>query len=370
MTLAVKNRIRNQQSRFNKNKSIKGKKPSGSLIYAGDGSEQSLQIEIVTFDTNSAENKIYSNPKDLDISYDLTKNYWIDVNCICHREAIDEISKIFKLHYLTIDDIISADERPKIAEFEDYVYLIVKMIYYEAEHKRINYEQVSFVIFANILITFQEFEGDNFGIVRRRLFDPGDIIRTKGTDYLTYALVDAIVDGYYSVINLFSDIIEDLEIELSENRSGNDDPDLQHQFHLMRYESTLLYRSVSPIASIITRLNNSHSPVLSSFNKKYILDVGDHVSQILENIDTLREMLASLQEVYTSNMNHRMNKVMQTLTIITSIFIPLSFIVGIYGMNFEFMPELHWQWGYGFVWFLMVSVVVGMITLFKKKGWI
>jgi magnesium transporter len=243
----------------------------------------------------------------------------------------------------------------------------MKMIYYDKENDRINYEQVSFVFGTNFLITFQEFEGDAFTDVRRRLQNNSDIIRSKGTDYLTFALVNAIIDGYYSVLDVFTDAIEDLEIELSQTEST--DPQLQRQFHLMRNEIMLLHRAVQPLLGIASKLNNYTGTLIPKVNKKYISDISDHINQISETITSQREILASLQDIYMANINQKMNEVMKTLTLVTTIFIPLSFIVGVYGMNFDYMPELKHPWGYFIVWGIMLTIVAGMLLIFRRKKW-
>lgn len=362
--LAGEHRIRIARSR-----NLKQSLPQGSMIYAGQDhpGEEHPVFTVIQYGQDFYQETICDDLCNLKISQEINRVTWIDLNCVKYSNAVEQLARLFKLHYLTIEDVQNTDERAKVAEFDDYIIILMKMIYYDNDNDRINYEQVSFVFGANFLITFQEFEGDAFTEVRRRLQNNADIIRSKGTDYLTFSLVNAIIDGYYSVLDVFTDAIEDLELELS--HSDNTDHQLQRQFHLMRYEIMLLHRAVQPLLGVSAKLNNYAGHLIPKVNKKYISDIADHISQISETITAQREILASLQDIYMANINQKMNEVMKTLTLVTTIFIPLSFIVGVYGMNFEHMPELKHPLGYFAIWGIMLAIVAGMLIIFRRKKW-
>ena len=358
-----------QRARISRSRNLKQNLPTDSMIYAGqDNRHENLVFTVIWFGQDFYEEREVHDLASIPDLFREGRILWLDLNCVHHHEAVEEIGKMFNLHYLTLEDVQNTDERAKFADFEHYLILLMKMIYYDKTRDRINYEQVSFVFGDHFLITFQEFEGDAFADVRRRLQKPQDIIRTKGTDYLAYCLANAIVDGYYSVLDVFTDTIEDLELELSD--SNKDTPQLQKQFHLMRYEIMLLQRAVQPLLNIISRINTSTNPILEPVNKKYILDISDHINQISEGITNQREMLASLQDIHMANMNQKMNEVMKTLTLVTTIFIPLSFIAGVYGMNFEYMPELKNPYAYAVVWAVMIGISFAMVVVFYRKKWL
>lgn len=296
--------------------------------------------------------------------YNDKRKNWINVDGLSDRNLIDQIAKKFDLHYLLIEDITNVDHQPKTDQLEDHLFLTMKM-FYRFDEEKIDYEHISFVLSKNYLLSFQEKEGDIFALLRTRIKQENGIIRKRGMDYLLYRLVDTIVDSYYSVLEKIGEQVEAIEENISKNPTVKDFQQIQK----IRKEFIYLRRVVYPLREAINKIVKNENGFIDEHNEKYFADVYDHVIHLIDSLDTYKDLTSTMMDLYMNTINYKMNEVMKLLTIITTIFIPLSFIAGIYGMNFDNMPELRWDNGYFDVLAIMGSIFILMIVYFRYKKW-
>jgi len=291
--------------------------------------------------------------------------HWIDINGIHDEELIERIGNRFNLHHLVMENIIQTGQRPKIEDFDDYIFLIIKMLYFAPTGGYIEEEQVSIVLGTNFVISFQEKPGDVFEIIRERIRDDKYRIRKKGQDYLAYSLLDAIVDNYFLILESLGDGIEEMEKEVF---SKADNRTIQ-KIYSMKRKMIMVRKSIWPLREVVSSFIRSESTLIEKENYRFLNDLYDHIILLIDTIESFRDMVSGLLDIYLSSVSNRMNEVMKVLTIIATIFIPLTFIAGVYGMNFKNMPELYWPWAYFAVLGLMGIVTTGMIIFFKRKKW-
>ena len=290
---------------------------------------------------------------------------WVNVDGLSSLETLEKLQAHFSLHALLIDDVLN-DQRPKAEEFDDYLFFTLKMLYrIDLTCTDIDYEQISFVLGRDFLISFQEKEGDLFDGFRERIrLDQGKV-RKKQADYLLYRLIDIIVDNYYNVLDRIGDLIEETEDNVYENPTQRTFHDIQS----LKKELIYLRKALYPLREALSKIVKGESEFIQEENLRYFADVYDHVAHLIDSLDTYKDLTSSLLDIHINAMNTRMNEVMKVLTVISTIFMPLTFIVGVYGMNFDFMPELGWRWGYFGVLGVMAVVVIGMLIFFKRKKW-
>lgn len=288
---------------------------------------------------------------------------WINLDGLSDISIINKIGEHFSLHGLLLEDI-STDHQPKVEEYEEYLFFTLKMLY-RIEKNIIDYEQISFVLGKNYLISFQEKEGDLFGPLRDRIRLDQGRVRKKKADYLLYRLIDIIVDNYYIVLDSIGQQIEQIEEEIYKGHTGQEFRKIQR----LKKELIFLRKALYPLRDAMSKLIKDESGFIDSSNIRFFNDVYSHVAHLIDSLDTYKDLTSGLMDIYINTQNTRMNEVMKVLTVISTIFIPLTFIVGVYGMNFEFMPELHWQTGYAFVWGVMLLMVIAMIRYFRYKKW-
>lgn len=338
----------------------------GHLIFLGDAKSEDVCIQLMDYSANQLNVKEVKDIKDLETCLSQETVSWIDISGLHDTHIIEETGKIFNIHSLTLEDILNTDQRPKVDFYDEYIYLVVKMLSYNEKENGIEYEQVSFILGKSYVISFQENKGDIFDPVRVRITSGKGRIRSSGADYLLYSLLDVIVDNYFLIMEKFGETIELYEEKLAER------PDakwLNEVYHLKR-EILFLRRSVWPIREVVTKLERDENPLLNEKTVIYLRDVYDHSIQVIESIEIYRDMLSGLLDLYLSSVSNRMNEVMKILTIIATIFIPLTFVVGIYGMNFENMPELKWKYGYYIIMAFMLVLGAGMFIAFKRRKWL
>lgn len=288
---------------------------------------------------------------------------WVNLDGLNNQDIIEKLQTHFNLHSLLVDDLLS-DQRPKAEEYEGYLFFTMKMLY-RIEARVIDYEQISFVLGNNFLISFQEKEGDLFDGFRDRIrLDLGKV-RKKTADYLLYRLIDIIVDNYYNVLDKVGDLIEEIEEKVYEDPSNK----TFYKIQSLKKELIYLRKALYPLREALSKIVKGESEFILEENMRYYSDVYDHVAHLIDSLDTYKDLISSLLDIHINAMNTKLNEVMKVLTVFSTIFMPLTFIVGVYGMNFDFMPELRWTWGYYGVWGVMVLVVVAMIVYFRKKKW-
>lgn len=359
---------------FKKMKQNKKGMSPGSLIFTGE--KKVDQIKISVFDYNARRvNEINIPTQELSKlrKYKSNKNVtWINICGIHNPQVIDEVGNIFGIHPLVLEDILNVEHNPKADEYDNYIFIMTKMINYNNELNRLNIEQVSYILGKNLLITFQEKEGDVFDLIREKIRSNSGRIRKSGADYLAYRLIDTMVDTYFNVLEKIDEHIEKIEDSLLVNPEQG----ILQNIHSIRKEIIRLKRAISPLRDIIHNLEREQYSFIAKSTYIYLRDLYDHIKQIADNVENYREVINGLQEVYISQSGKKMNEIMKILTIIATIFIPLTFIVGIYGMNFHAdnspwnMPELSWRYGYPFVILIMIFVVIGMLIFFKRRKWL
>ncbi|SKC86383.1 magnesium/cobalt transporter CorA [Ohtaekwangia koreensis] len=288
---------------------------------------------------------------------------WINVDGLNNQDLIEKVQTHFCLHSLLIDDVLS-DQRPKAEEFDDYLFFTLKMLY-RIDGTAIDYEQISFVLGKNYLISFQEKEGDWFDGFRDRIRLDQGRVRKKQADYLLYRLIDIIVDNYYNVLDRVGDLIDETEETVYQNPSTQTFTKIQY----LKKELIYLRKALFPLRDALSKIVKGESDFVKEENIRFFSDVYEHVIHLTDSLETYKDLVSSLTDIHINAMNTKMNEVMKVLTVISTIFIPLTFIVGVYGMNFHYMPELDWRWGYYSVWGVMILIVVGMLAFFRHKKW-
>ena len=341
-------------------------KAPGTVAYVGRKDSAQIKLEVIDYNKVNYERFIFDNVEPT-FNFEKEENItWINVDGLSNTAEIEKLGKYYDLHPLIIEDIVNTNQRPKIDEYQDYLYVVAKMLYHK-ENGVLEHEHISIVIGKNYLITFQEANGDVFDAIRERLTNPKGRLRNNGPDYLMFALLDAIIDNYFVVIEEISDKIETLEEQLFVAQPSDD-----ITFEIQELKRTVLRirRAVFPLREVISRLEKIDNSLIHEKTINYIRDLYDHIVQVSENIEIYREMTWGLMDMYMTTISNKMNEVMKVLTIMASIFIPLTFMAGIYGMNFEYMPELKWKYSYFVLWGLMIMVFLGMILYFKRKKWL
>jgi len=292
---------------------------------------------------------------------------WINVEGVHQIEVIEKLGHCFGLHPLVLEDILNTDQRPKMEVYGDYIYIVLKMLYEGDGNRPIEAEQVSLILGSNFVISFQEGkEGDVFNPVRERLRAGKGLIRKVGPDYLAYSLLDTIVDNYFLILEKLAEKVELLEQELVANPTTK----TLQQIQKFKNEMIFVRRAVWPLREVVSGLGRKESPLVKETPEIYLRDVYDHTIQVMDTIEVYREMLSGMLDIYLSSVSNRLNSVMKVLTIIATIFMPLTFIAGIYGMNFKYMPELEWRWGYLAVWLVVVIIGISMLIYFRKRKWL
>jgi len=291
---------------------------------------------------------------------------WIDVDALRDAEAVAKLGEAYGLHPLVLEDILTTTQRPKLEDLGGSLFVVIKMLSYDRETHEIHHEQMSLVIGPTYVLSFQEVKGDAFAPIRERLKRAGARIRRMGADYLAYALIDLIVDGYFDVLEQVGERIEDLEDALVTNSTS----ETLHAIHHLKRQMIFFRRAAWPLREVIGALGRGESRMIHQETRVYLRDLLDHTFQIMDSVDTFRDMLSGMLDMYLSSLSNRMNEIMKVLTIIATLFIPLTFVTGLYGMNFRYMPELEWRYGYLFVWGIILLVFLAMLAYFRRKRWL
>jgi magnesium transporter len=353
-------------ARFFKNREANKGLAPGSLVFIGNKKVENIRIRVIDFDNTNL------NEQELEDIMQGTKYIetntvtWINIDGLHDLEAINKVGKAFDLHPLLLEDILNTGQRPKMEEFDNCLFLVLKMLRYDDEKQIILAEQLSMIIGRTFLITFQERVGDVFEPVRERIRKQRGRIRVSGIDYLAYALLDTVVDNYIYLVSKLGEKIEDIEVGILEETSAK----TLEKINNYKREMSYIRKSVRPAKEFITKLPRLESEFIREETKPFLNDLLDLITQATEAIDTYREMLSDQLNIYNSSVSNKMNDVMKILTIFAAIFIPLTFIAGIYGTNFEYLPELHFKYSYFIFLGIIVTIAIGMLFFFKRKGWL
>jgi magnesium transporter len=350
---------------------IKGKArkqglPPGTPVYVGEAKGGQPRITVFDYDETNVIEKQVENAEECFPFKDKPTVTWINVDGLHDTRLVHSLAEKFALHPLVHEDILQPDQRPKMEDLGEYLYIVLKMVRWGGQGDGTIIEQVSLILGPNFVISFQEQPGDVFDPIRDRIRSSKGRIRKMGADYLAYNLIDAIVDGYFVVLEHLGDRLEAIEDRVITHPT----PETLKELYKLKREGLYFRRCVWPVRELIMGLERIETPLISESIGVYLRDAYDHTIQIIDTTETFRDMLSGLVETYLSSLSSRMNEVMKILTIIATIFIPLTFIVGVYGMNFKFMPELSWPWAYPAVLAIMLTVAVLMLLYFRRKRWL
>ncbi len=352
--------------RFLKKTSKKAGLPPGTLVHIGERKTEKVRISVIDYDETQFEQGAVKTVEECFPFKDKPTVTWINIDGLHDVKVIEKLGRYFDLHPLLLEDILNTEQRPKMEDFGSYIFLVFKMLYYDDKTEQIEAEQVSLILGPNWVITFQEREGDVFNAVRERIKKGKGRIRKMGADYLAYSLVDAVVDHYFIILEEFGGKIEDTETELATNPMR----ETLQTIRTMKREMIFLRKSVWPLRELVSGLERGESPLIHESTGIYLRDVYDHTVQVIDTVESFRDMISGMLDIYLSSISNRMNEVMKVLTIFAAIFIPLTFVAGIYGMNFEYMPELRWHWGYFGVLIVLASIASAMLVYFRRKRWL
>ena len=351
--------------RFKKIYKTKNSSP-GTLSYRGKKLSKVTSIELIKYNKETHEKLDFKNIIDVLGHLDSNIISWININGLNNLSQMEQLGNHFNIHPLTLEDILNTMHRPKLDEFDNYLFLVFRMIYFKDDGELI-YEHVSMVVGKNFVITFQESDGDVFNDLRERILNGKGRIRSQKSDYLMYAILDAIVDNYITVIEAFGDKIEDLEEHIFKaDSNSNVTPNYIQE---LKKEMLKMRRSIFPFREVVKSLEKMDSVIIDASTQRFIRDLYDHIVNVSESLELYREMIWSLMDMHMTLISNKMNEVMKVLTIIATIFIPLTFLAGIYGMNFENIPELHYENGYYILWGVMAIIFIIMLIYFRRKKW-
>jgi magnesium transporter len=339
----------------------------GTLVHIGKKRTEKVKIKLIDYDETQFQEKELKTIEECFPFKDLSTVTWVNIDGLHDIKIMEKIGEHFGLHPLVMEDIVNTEQRPKMDDFDDYIFVVLKMLYCDENEDEIRAEQISIVVGSNFVLSFQEKAGDIFNPLRERIRNGKGRVRKMGPDYLAYCLLDAIVDNYFVVLEKLGEQIEGMEEELVKNPT----PETLQRIHNLKREMIFLRKSVWPLREVISRLERSESSLIKEAIGIYLRDVYDHTIQVIDTIETYRDMLSGMLDIYLSSISNRMNQVMKVLTIIATIFIPLTFVAGIYGMNFEYMPELKWHWFYPKAfWLVMIGIAGVMLVYFRRKRWL
>jgi magnesium transporter len=338
----------------------------GTLVHVGERKTEEVRITVMDYDEHDFQEKQVSNIEDCFPFKNTSTVTWINVDGLHDISIIEKAGKHFDIHPLILEDIVNTGQRPKFEDVEKHLFVVLKMLYFDDNSQTVQSEQVSIVLASNYVISFQEKIGDVFEQIRDRIRNAKGKIRKMGPDYLMYTLLDSVVDSYFSILEKLGEKIEFLEEELV----GDPTEKTLKQIHNLKREMVFLRKSVWPLRELVSGMTRSESSFIKETTGVYLRDVYDHTIQVIDTVESFRDMVSGMLDIYLSSISNRMNAVMKVLTIIATIFIPLTFVAGIYGMNFKYMPELEWKWGYLAVWIVVVIIGICMLIYFRRKKWL
>ncbi len=352
--------------RFLMNRSAKAGLPPGTLVHIGEKKTDEVKITLIDYDEKDFQEIELNSIEDCFPYKDKSTVSWINIDGLHDIEVIEKVGKHFGLHPLLLEDVLNTSQRPKLDDYGSYFFIVLKMLSCDEEEGIIEAEQISLILSSRLVISFQEGVGDVFNSVRERIRNNKGRIRKAGADYLVYRLMDAVVDNYFFILEKVGERIEDLEEELVTNPTT----ETLVEIHELKREMIFLRKSVWPLREVVTSLDRDESSLIETSTHTYLRDLYDHTIQVIDTVETFRDLISGMLDIYLSSVGNRMNEIMKVLTIIATIFIPLTFIAGIYGMNFNYMPELQHPWGYPAALCVMFLLGCLMLVYFRKKRWL
>ena len=354
-------------SRRLKIRSTKAGLPPGSLVHIGEKLSETTKITLIDYNGDYLAEKNIQNMDELLAVKDKPTVSWIHIDGIHDTRVLEQLGAVFGLHPLILEDILNTDQRPKMEDLGDYIFIVLKRFCNICDQNNdITSEQISVILGPNYVISLQEKEEDILNPIRDRIRTGKGRIRKAGADYLAYSIIDIILDSYFSILETLGEKIDLEEEALLSNPAGRTLQAIQH----LKRDMIFLRKSVWPLRETISALERSESPLIQESTGIYLKDIYDHAIQVLDTVETYRDMLSGMIDIYLSSLSNRMNQVMKVLTVIATIFMPMTFLAGVYGMNFKHFPELEWRWGYPLFWTVNLAIAVVMLILFKRKKWL
>jgi len=347
-------------------RSTKAGLPPGTLVHIGGEKTAKIGITVTEYSADSITERELSSLAECPVVIGKQTVTWIHIDGVHEAETVEKIGACFHLHPLIMEDIMNTEQRPKIDEYDGYLFVVLRILSYDERANALATEQVSMVVGPNYVISFKEERGDIFGAVRERIRNDKSRLRSLGADFLAYSLIDSVVDAYFIILEKIGEKIEYVEEDVIAMPSAQ----IVREIHELKREMIFLRRSVWPLREIISLLERNDSGIIGQTTRVYLKDVYDHTIQIMDTVETHRDIISGMLDIYLSSISNRLNEVMKVLTIISTIFIPLTFIAGVYGMNFKYMPELDSPWGYPLILLLMLIIGLFMVFYFRRKKWI
>ncbi|MFN3466186.1 MAG: magnesium/cobalt transporter CorA [Candidatus Brocadiales bacterium] len=338
----------------------------GTLIHIGEKKTEKVRIRIIDYDETHFHEKEAETLEECFPFKDKPTVAWIDIAGIHQTEVIEKIGSHFGLHSLTTEDILNTDQRPKMEDFGSYLYIVLKILFYDEKKGEVASEQISIILGQTFVLSFQEMGTNIFNPLIERIRGSKGHIKKLGADYLAYSLLDSIVDNYFIILEKLGEDIELLEEKLITHPTR----EMLQTLHNLKREMIFLRKAVWPLREVISGLERGESALVKDTTRIYLRDVYDHTVQVIDSIETSRDMLSGMLDIYLSSISNKLNEVMKVLTVIATIFMPLTFIAGVYGMNFKYIPELEWKWGYFTIWAVMAVIAGTMLIYFRKKKWL
>jgi magnesium transporter len=349
-------------------KSASGKAglPPGSLVHVGKVRDTARRISVIRYNREYIETFTIASCRELPPDRGNNEITWVNIEGLQDTAVIADLGCQFGIHPLVLEDILNTHQRPKFEEFANYLFIVLKALSFDSAALTINHEQVSILILPNLVITFLEKPDNLFDSIRRRLEDSNGRLRCQGADYLAYVIMDTVVDRYFALQDALDEELEFLEDQLLTNPISQTLTRIQR----LKRELIIVRKSISPVRELLSGIQRSESPLIHEKTGVYFRDVYDHAIRVTEALDSCRDLITGMLDIYLSSVSNKMNEVMKVLTIFASIFIPLTFVAGVYGMNFEYMPELKWRWSYPLLWIVFLAITLGLLNYFRRKKWL
>ncbi len=340
--------------------------PPGTVVHVGERPDGPAILSVIDYDEQDFSERVGVDLESCLASVQAPGMTWINVAGLHDSALIEKLGEALGVHPLVLEDIANASQRPKVEDYESYFFIVLKMLEYDPALNQVQVEQVSLILGDNLLISFQEDANDVFEPVRVRLRNSAGRLRKFAADYLAYALIDAIVDNYFTILELLGDEVEEIEEQVSLKPENHPLPTI----YRLKREMIALRRAVWPLREVLALLQHSESPLIRPGTAIYLRDVYDHTIQIMDTVESMRDLLSGMLDVYLSVLSNRMNEIVKVLTIFSTIFIPLTFLAGVYGMNFRHFPEIEWRFGYAAFWLICGAIIVVMLFYFRRKRWL